>query len=288
MPRIVLIGAAGQLGTDLQRVLPGVIPLTHAEIEITQPESIEEALRSARPDIVVNTAAYNLVDRAEDKPDRAYAVNELGPRLLARWCSAAQAVLVHLSTDYVFGADGDRTIPYVESDVAGPLGVYGASKLAGEQAVQEECPRHFIVRTCGLYGRAATKSKGNFIQTMIRLAGEREELRVVSDQHCTPSFTGDVAMMLKALIASNQFGLYHVTNSGATTWYELASELFRQSRISTRVLPIPSSDYPARARRPGYSVLDCTRAETVTGVKMPSWKEGLRRYLQSVSRGEQS
>jgi dTDP-4-dehydrorhamnose reductase len=123
---------------------------------------------------------------------------------------------------------------------------------------------------------------------MIRLAGEREELRVVSDQHCTPSFTGDVAMMLKALIASNQFGLYHVTNSGATTWYELASELFRQSRISTRVLPIPSSDYPARARRPGYSVLDCTRAETVTGVKMPSWKEGLRRYLQSVSRGEQS
>jgi dTDP-4-dehydrorhamnose reductase len=280
MPRIALIGAAGQLGTDLQRVLNDAVPLTHAEIEITEAGSIDRALSAACPEIVVNTAAYNLVDQAEEEPERAFAINEKGPRLLARWCRAAQVALVHVSTDYVFGADASRKTPYAESDSPGPLGVYGASKLAGEQAVMEECPRHVIVRTCGLYGQAATRAKGNFINTMLRLANERDELRVVNDQHCTPSFTGDVAAMIAALIEKNQFGLYHVTNAGATTWYDLACETFRQMEISMRVIPIPSSEYPTKARRPSYSVLDCTRAETVTEMRMPPWQEALQRYLR--------
>ncbi|SFI29151.1 dTDP-4-dehydrorhamnose reductase [Planctomicrobium piriforme] len=280
--RIALIGAAGQLGTDLLKCLPHAHPLTHAEIEITDSQNVAAVLDPLAPDIVVNTAAYNLVDKAEDEPERAFAINAQGPETLARWCNEHNATLVHVSTDYVFGADAGRTLPYTEADESGPLGVYGRSKLAGEMAVQGGCPRHFVIRTCGLYGQAATKSKGNFVKTMLRLADERSELKVVSDQHCTPSYTADVAAMIAAILKTTEYGLYHVTNSGAATWHAVAAEVLRLAGKSTPVIPIPSSEYPTKARRPGYSVLDCRKAEQLTGLTMPDWEDALGRYLAEI------
>jgi dTDP-4-dehydrorhamnose reductase len=281
--RIAIIGAAGQLGSDLVRLLPDALQFTHAQIEVTDPASVNAALSQAAPELVINTAAYNLVDKAEDERDRAFAINAEGAGNLAAWCAARDATLVHVSTDYVFGLDDRRTTPYREEDAAGPLGVYGLSKLRGEELVRAACARHFVIRTCGLYGRAATKAKGNFVQTMLRLAGERDELRVVHDQRCTPSYTADVAAMIVALLRTQEYGLYHVTNAGSMTWYELACEIFRLKGLPTRVFPIPSSEYPTKARRPSYSVLDCARAEAAAGFRMPAWQEALGRYLQAAT-----
>lgn len=280
--RIALIGAAGQLGSDLLQVLSGeVVPVTHRDLELTSPDSIQTCLTRIEPDLVINTAAYNLVDAAEDDPQTAFSVNALGPRLLARFCDDRAIPLVHFSTDYVFGLDADRTSPWRETDCPGPLGVYAASKLAGEQFVQAECRRHFILRTCGLYGLAATRGagKGNFIETMLRLAGQRRQLRVVHDQHCTPTATIDLARAVNDLIQTEQWGLYHATSSGATTWFELATEIFRRRNIVVDVQPVSSSDFGAKARRPSYSVLNCDRLATVIGWSLPSWTDALDRYL---------
>ncbi len=182
--RIALIGAAGQLGTDLHRSLAGeVIPLTHAEIEVTLPASIEAMLDRVQPDMVVNTAAYNLVDKAENEVEAAMAANAYGPRSLAIACGKRNIALTHISTDFVFGLDA-ATTPRLESDPPGPQSVYASSKLLGEYFVRAYCPRHFVIRTCGLYGQAATKSKGNFVKTMLKLGRERPLLRVVGDQKC--------------------------------------------------------------------------------------------------------
>src|SRR5580704_2814183 len=200
--RIAIVGASGQLGTALQACLQGeIVPLTHAEIEITDAARVDAALSAAKPDCVINAAAYNFVDRAEDEPKVTHDVNALGPSNLARWCERSRASLVHVSTDYVFGSDATRTTPYAESDPLGPQSVYAASKAAGERFVQNELTRHFIVRTCGLYGSAATQGKVNFVKTMLRLAKERKELSVVNDQHCTPSFASDIAVAIARLIA---------------------------------------------------------------------------------------
>ncbi|MCA8996561.1 MAG: dTDP-4-dehydrorhamnose reductase [Planctomycetaceae bacterium] len=277
--KIAIIGAQGQLGSDLFQQLPDAIGWGHFEMEITDAECVNSRLDSAGPDVVVNCAAYNLVDQAEDEPEVAFRVNALGPRLLAKWCAENSAMLVHVSTDYVFGQDADRKTPYREADLAGPVGAYGISKLAGEQFVQAVCPRHLIVRTCGLYGHNATRAKGNFVSTMLRLAKERDELRVVNDQHCTPSYTRHVATGIIQLIRGNQSGLYHLTNSGPATWYDVASEAVRIMGLKAKVTPIPSSEYPTKARRPAYSVLDCGKYEQVTGTRMPDWRDALAEFL---------
>jgi dTDP-4-dehydrorhamnose reductase len=278
--RIAIIGASGQLGTALQGCLQGeVVPLEHSDVEITEFARVDSALSAARPDCVVNAAAYNFVDRAEDEPIAAYSVNALGPRNLARWCGSAGVTLVHVSTDYVFGADSTRRRPYAESDAPGPQSAYAVSKLAGEHFVRAECPRHFIVRTCGLYGKASTEGKGNFVKTMLRLAQERKELTIVNDQHCTPSFAADVAGAIGSLIETDRYGLYHATNSGGTTWYEFAREIFRLARSEIAVRPITSADYPQKAKRPVYSVLDCGKLAATTGHPLPAWEDALGRYL---------
>lgn len=280
--RIALIGAAGQLGSDLLQVLSGeVVPITHRDLELTSPDSVQTGLTRIEPDLVINTAAYNLVDAAEDDPQTAFLVNALGPRLLARFCEVRGIPLVHFSTDYVFGLDAGRTSPWLETDCPGPLGVYAASKLAGEQFVQAECHRHFILRTCGLYGIAATRGagKGNFIETMLRLGSQRKELRVVNDQHCTPTATIDLARAVNDLIQTEQWGLYHATSSGTTTWFELATEIFRRRNMAVDVQPVCSSDFAAKARRPSYSVLNCDRLAAVIGCSLPSWPDALDRYL---------
>ena len=278
--RTVLIGARGQLGTDLAQVLRGdVVPLGHNEIELTEIESVRAALQAARPDVVVNTAAYNLVDRAEDEPQAAFAVNALGTRNVALVCRELEASLLHVSSDYVFGLDSGRAAPYKEFDLPGPVSAYGLSKLTGEYFARSICPRHYVVRTCGLYGTAGSRGKGNFVETMLRLGSQRHELSVVNDQFCTPTATSELARAIADLIPTERFGLYHATNGGQTTWCDLAREIFRLSGLDVKVLPISSATFGAKARRPPYSVLDCSLLAETIGWELPDWTGALAGYL---------
>ena len=281
--RIGVIGASGQLGSELcQQLGNAAVPWTRAAIDLTDHVALAPMLRDSGVDLVINTAAYNKVDLAEDEPELAFAVNAFGPRQLALACAELELPLMHVSTDYVFGQEVHRDRPWQETDAPGPVSAYGTSKLTGEYFVRSLCPQHYVVRTCGLYGHAARQGagKGNFVETMLRLGREREELRIVNDQHCTPTSVRDLAAALIELAATEQFGLYHATNSGQTTWAELAAEVFSLEQMNTRVIPIPSAEYPTKARRPRYSVLSCTRLEEVLGRPLPSWQEALRRYLE--------
>jgi len=262
-----------------------VIPLGHAEIEITDAESVDRALSSVSPVCVINAAAYNFVDRAEDEPLAAYDVNAVGPRHLARWCDKAGATFVHLSSDYVFGFDSARNSPYTEVDIPGPTSAYAVSKLSGEYFVQSALHKHFIVRTCGLYGAAASEGKGNFVKTILRLATQRKELTIVNDQRCTPSYAVDVAQAIAGLISTNDFGLYHVTNAGSASWYDFAREIVRLAKLDVHVRPITSGEYPQKARRPAYSVLDCSKLFATTGRRLPPWEDGLASYLRQTAGG---
>jgi dTDP-4-dehydrorhamnose reductase len=283
--RVALIGAAGQLGTDLQTALADeeLIPLGHGDIELTSDESIANCLGQLEPQLVINCAAYNLVDRAEDEPQVAHDVNALGPRRLAIWCAQRDVCLTHFSSDYVFGLDADRNKPYSETDAPGPQSAYAASKLQGEYFVRAICPRHFVIRTCGLYGVAGARGagKGNFIEAMLRLGAERDELGVVNDQCCTPTSTADLAVATAELIRTDAFGLYHATNAGQMSWFELACEVFRQAQISVQVNPITSAQFGAKATRPAYSVLNCQRLHRVIGHALPEWPDAVARYLRS-------
>jgi dTDP-4-dehydrorhamnose reductase len=283
--RYAVLGAAGQLGRDLCPRLSGeVIPLSRTgspAVDLARPESLRTLFDDARPDVVVNCAAYNFVDRAESEPQEAFAVNAWGVRQLARLCRERDCLLVHFSTDYVFGLDPTRRQPWTESDAPGPVSVYGLSKLAGEYLVRAACPRHLVIRTCGLYGVWGSGGKGaNFVETMLRLAGQSKPLRVVDDQICTPSYTVDVAETTLALLRAEQPGLYHVTNSGSCTWHELARTIFELSGIQANLTPIPSCEYPTPARRPPYSVLDHGGLRAL-GIPSPRpWREALAAYLR--------
>jgi len=278
---MALIGGGGQLASDLARSLNAerLETFTHRQLDITDATAVARVLDAAAPDVVVNASGYNLVDQAEIEPEQAFAVNAFGVRNLARYCGQRGIALVHVSTDYVFGGGDPRTTPFDESDSPHPLSAYGASKLAGEHFVRAECPRHLIVRTCGLYGLASTRAKSNFIETMLRLSETRPEIRVVNDQHCTPSFTTDVAQSIAALIGIDASGTYHVTNSGAATWYDLAAEVFRRAKRDVSLVPITSQEFGAKARRPAYSVLDCSKLTAATGLVMPNWADSVATYL---------
>lgn len=279
--RTVVLGAPGQLGRDLCPRLAGeVVPLARADADLTDAARLRDKLNALRPDCVVNCAAYNFVDKAESEPDVAFAVNAWGVRHLARICRELDVTLVHFSSDYVFGLDAGRKSPYQVTDAPGPLSVYAMSKLAGEYAVRAECPKHFVIRTCGLYGVWGSGGKGgNFVETMLRIAGQGKPLRVVNDQHCTPSYTADVAATAVALIATEKYGLYHVTNSGAATWYELAKAAFELANVKANLTPIPTSEYPTPARRPPYSVLALDALKTAVVATPRPWRDALAAYL---------
>lgn len=277
---IALIGATGQLGSELASSLgENAALLGRAQIEVTDSASVEAALSAVRPRAVINAAAYNLVDRAEDEPDLALAVNALGPRNVARYCAAHDIPLLHVSSDYVFGLAEDRNTPYAESDAPGPLSAYGTSKLAGEYFVRNLCRRHFIVRTCGLYGHNSVH--GNFVETMLRLSEQQSPLKVVDDQQCTPTSTRDLARAILDLIGTEAYGLYHATNAGSTTWYRFAAEIFRLADVDVELIPITTQQFGAKARRPAYSVLDCTRLKKVRGCELPPWQQALAEYMAS-------
>src|SRR5947209_8544183 len=248
--RVAVLGANGQLGRDLCPRLPGeVTPWTRERADLTRPEALRATLAELRPDVVVNCAAYNLVDKAEAEPEAAFAVNAWGVRHLALACRDMGCVLVHFSTDYVFGLDDARRTPYAEADAPGPVSVYGLSKLAGEYVVRALCPRHFVIRTCGLYGVWGSGGKGgNFVETMLRVAGQGKPLRVVNDQVCTPTYTVDLATAIAELVQTERYGLHHLTSAASCSWYEFARQIFDQAGVPADVSPISSADYGAAAR----------------------------------------
>lgn len=280
--KVALIGAGGQLATDLAPLFADLVPLTRADLDITDRDAIRRVLDAIRPDVVINTAAYNLVDKAEADPVTAFGVNAIGAGNLALYCGEQDRTLIHYSTDYVFGSEVSLTRRgWNESSLPGPVNVYGASKLAGEHLVRMHCPKHYVIRTCGLYGRAATKTKGNFVRTILRLARERTEVRVVADQICTPTYTRDVAGITAELVRAEAYGTYHATNAGECSWYAVAAEAVRLAGLSTPVIPITTSEYPTAARRPAFSALDCARIEEMTGATLRPWEEALREYVAS-------
>ena len=277
--RVAIIGAKGQLGSDLvARMGTQAIPLTHSQLDITDPAAIWNVLDHERPDTVINCAAYNYVDRAEMEHESAMLINRRGPGFLADYCRERDLKLVQVSTDYVYDGRMSRK-PWTESDEPLALGTYALSKLAGEQLVLAHCPRHYVVRTCGLYGQNAAHGKGNFVETMLRLGKERSELNVVGDQLCTPTSTANLASAILDLIKTDSYGLYHATNSGQCSWFEFASEIFRIANINTKITPITTAEFGARARRPAYSVLDCSKITRVLGWSLPPWRDALARYL---------
>jgi dTDP-4-dehydrorhamnose reductase len=279
--KFVVLGARGQLGSDLCPLLGAdVVRLGRAELDLEDESRMKSVLECHRPDVVINCAAYNLVDRAQSEPAKAFAINCLAVHHLAMACQGIGCRFVHFSSDYVFGADAERQQPYRENDSPGPVSVYGASKLAGEHLARIACPGSLLIRTCGLYGLHGTGGKGgNFIETMLRLAREGQAIRVVNDQYCTPSYTVDVASAAVALIKLGTAGLFHVTNRGACTWYELARHAFAVSKQTVDLTPIPTSGYPTPAERPHYSVL-ALDALTRVGVATPRlWQAAVEAYL---------
>ncbi|HLJ93700.1 MAG TPA: dTDP-4-dehydrorhamnose reductase [Gemmataceae bacterium] len=276
-----VLGAAGQLGREFCRQLFGeAIPLTRDQVDLTHPDTVRLALGKLRPQIVINCAAFNFVDRAETESAAAFTVNTHGVRELALACRDLDCTLVHFSTDYVFGLDPERRAPLTEQDPPGPVSVYGTSKLAGEYLVRAYCPRHFVIRTCGLYGMKGSGGKGgNFVETMLRLAQAGKPLRVVADQVCTPTSAADLASAIIPLITTQHYGLYHLTNAGACSWYEFARSIFEFASQQVDLTPIASTEYAAPARRPAFSVLSTALYESLGFPPPRRWPEALAAYL---------
>jgi dTDP-4-dehydrorhamnose reductase len=274
--RILLTGASGQVGWELRRTLAPLGEVRSFDrygLDLADLPTLVATVRSLQPKIIVNAAAYTAVDKAEAERDMAFAVNATAPGVLAEEAKRIGALLVHYSTDYVF--DGEKPAPYVEDDPTGPVNAYGASKLAGEQAVANSGCRHLILRTSWVYGPRGR----NFYLTMLRLAKERPELRVVDDQVGAPTSSLAIARATAELLPKGIEGLYHLTATGETSWCGFAREILRRAGMVTPVVPIRTEDYPTPARRPRNSRLDCARLVRVAGVELASWEEQLAKVV---------
>ena len=278
----------GQLGTELCARLRSAgydaIAFTQHDADFTQADRLRTAIAERRADWVINCAAHTQVDKAESEKELAFAVNRDGARAVAEAVAGYGGHLLHISTDFIF--DGTQSHPYREEDVPNPLGVYGLSKWAGEQAVGEVMPDALIVRTAWVHGAHGH----NFVKTMLRLAAERDELRVVDDQIGSPSWTGDIADALIALIDRDARGCYHFTNEGVASWYDFAVAILDEARVlgfsiqAQRVTPIPTSGYPTPARRPAYSVLDKQKIRAALARPIPHWRAALVAMLRELQR----
>lgn len=278
--KIAIIGADGQLGTDLLKLAPQAVALTIKDIDITDPAKSRQVLTAIKPAIVINTAAYHRVDDCEDNRDLAFKVNADGPANLAKICRDLDAELVHISTDYVF--DGEKGAPYLESDQPNPTSVYGRSKLAGEENVAAAWEKHYLIRTCGLYGTAGSLGKGggNFVETMITRGKSGQPLRVVNDEIVGPTYSLDLARKILQIIEKKSYGLYHITNSGECSWYEFTLKIFELLGIKTPVMPVSGAEFKAKAKRPGYSVLAHEHLKVLGLDDLRSWPDALKAYLQ--------
>lgn len=275
--KVLVLGAGGMLGKDLVPILSVKGQVWARDIDdfdITDPKRVQREVEALQPQVLVNAAAYTDVDGCESRKELAFAVNAEGARNVARACAAIGGRMIHLSTDYVF--DGSSRIPYGEENLPNPRNVYGSSKLQGERYIQEMLENHLIVRTEWLYGRHGK----NFVDTILKYAGQQKELRVVDDQRGSPTFTRDLSLALERLIGMEARGILHVTNSGSCTWFEFARQILREKGYDhVQVIPISSEELSRPARRPASSVMDCQRYEKLTGRKMRPWKEAIKEYL---------
>lgn len=273
---VCVFGAGGMLGHDVLRVLGAdrAVGFDRAACDVTDAAAVAAALDRAQPRVAVNCAAFTNVDACETARDAAFAVNDAGAEHVAAACAARNVRLIHMSTDYVF--DGTATAPLTEEALTNPQGVYGASKLAGELAVQAQHPGALIVRTAWLFGAHGP----NFIETILRLAAERDRLTIVDDQQGAPTYTYDLAHALGTLVDADMAGYMHLTNSGACTWYELARFILECAGIGgVTVAPISTAEFGRPAPRPAYSVLDCSRYAAAAGAPLRPWRDAVRCYL---------
>jgi dTDP-4-dehydrorhamnose reductase len=277
--RIVVTGAAGQLGTTMVRALDGraeVTPLTRQDVDLSDAAAVESRIAAARPDVVINCAAFNDVDGAEDRAVEAIRINAGAVRAMARACRDAGAVLVHYGTDFVF--DGTASRPYTEDDEPSPQSVYGCAKLLGDWFAAD-APRHYVLRVESLFGGARRRSS---VDRIVDAIAAGEPARVFVDRTVSPSYVRDVAdATLRLLDTSAPYGLYHCVNSGHTTWHALGEEIARLLGREARLVPMRVADVPMRARRPQFAALSNDKLR-LTGVEMPSWQNALRRYVESL------
>ncbi|NCS00928.1 MAG: dTDP-4-dehydrorhamnose reductase [Microcystis aeruginosa G13-11] len=288
MKKVLLIGAKGQVGQELQLTLQSlgeVISIGREELDLTNSEKISQLIREIHPDYLVNAAAYTAVDKAETEPELAYSINATVPKIMAESAEKIQAKFLHISTDYVF--DGRKNTPYLETDLTNPLGVYGQSKLRGEEEIKTVNSQAIILRTAWVYG---SYGKSNFVKTMLRLGKEREELKVVVDQVGSPTWAKDIAAAITQLLinADNPAGIYNFTNSGIASWFDLTKAIFEEAKISgiplkiQRVIPITTAEYPTPAARPAYSVLSGQKISQQLGYIPPYWRDSLKAMLNQL------
>ena len=281
--RVLLVGAGGMLGSAVQIATPSsiqLVALRHADLAIEDTRAVALAVTRERPDWILNCAGYTQVDRAEAEPEIAQRVNAVGPANLAHAAHETGARLLHISTDYVF--DGRARRPYREGDPVGPLSVYGRTKLAGEQAVRDILPQaHLIVRAQWLFGMGGP----NFVATILRLASERSEVKVVNDQHGRPTYAPDLAAALWNLVACEARDTVHCANDGVATWFDVAKAAIEVAGLHAAVVPCATADMPRPAQRPAFSVLDCTKCGSLLGSPLRKWPEPLAEYLSLLRRG---
>lgn len=280
--KVLITGAAGQLGQDLQRSFAAagdeVVACARPDLDITDRAAVRDAITQARPDLVVHAAAYTLVDLCETEPELAWTVNATASWWVARACAEAGAAMVYLSSDYVF--DGTHGRPYTEFDRVNPLSMYGRSKEAGEQKVRQVLAEHYIVRTSWVHGATGA----NFARTMLRLGRERGAVSVVDDQTGSPTFTADLAPQIRRLATSGAPGTYHITGSGHCTWFELARAIFDIAGIGVDLTPTDTASFGAPAPRPAFSVLDNLMARQIGLPDMPAWQDSLAQLIAEMDR----
>lgn len=279
--KVAIFGISGQLGSDVAAALSShdVIPVEHARADIRDEVAVMKEVTAAKPDWVINCAAMTNVERCEGEALAAFDVNAGGARNIARAAGAVDARLIHISTDYVF--DGEKRAPYIESDFARPLNIYGASKLAGEWAVRAEGAHVLVLRTSGVYGLNACRGKGtNFVETMMKRAQSGAPTRVVSDEVLTPTFSVDLAAQIRVIIENGTpVGVCHATNTGSCSWFEFAREIFRHAGAAVVPEAITAQEWNSPVRRPSYSVLE-NHALAALGInRMPEWRDALSRYM---------
>jgi len=289
IPKILVFGRVGQVGWELRHKLAcigRVVSVDYPEIDFSKPDTIRAAVRAAEPNVIINAAAYTAVDKAETTPDPAWAINATGPGVIAEEAKRLGALMVHYSTDYVY--NGAKPSPWVETDAPGPLNVYGQTKLAGDEAIAAVGGDYVILRTSWVYGARGA----NFLLTMLRLAKERPELRIVDDQTGSPTTSECIAQATAQIVAqvlapagglNGRSGVYHLTSSGATTWFGFANTFLSKQPAGPKLTPIPTSEYPVPARRPVNSVLSCQRIADTFGVRMPPWEDALDLVLETLS-----
>jgi dTDP-4-dehydrorhamnose reductase len=285
--KILVLGAQGQLGTELVRTNPGhtLVSHTRSDVDLTEATALDSYVRATAPDVVINTVAFNQTEQCETEPNAAWAVNTLAPRSLAGLCVEVGARLVHFSTDFVF--DGTKRAPYVESDAPNPINVYALSKYGGERFVLAASTRHLVCRTAGLYGAAGSRIKGgNFVQAIRSRAQKGESLKVVNDIALSPTSAGDVAAQVWVLLEKPEAGgVVHLTNSGGCTWFEFAQAILEESGLRVPLMPIPSSAWPGKMRRSPDTRLSSQRLFSLGLKPLRPWREALAAYLSNKSEG---